>query len=98
MILVAGATGLLGGAICRQLRQAGKPVRALARPTSDPAKLEQLKGSGATLVQADLNSLCGKIAPGLSIEALQREDAEPQRKQLECISWRLRAFALGSSV
>ena len=60
MILVVGATGLLGGAICRQLRQAGKPVRALARPTSDPAKLDQLKSSGATLVQADL-----KDAPSL---------------------------------
>jgi uncharacterized protein YbjT (DUF2867 family) len=54
MILLVGATGLLGGEICRQLRQAGKPVRALVRPTAQPANLEQLKRSGATLVQADL--------------------------------------------
>ncbi len=54
MNLVIGATGLLGGEICRQLRQAGKPVRALTRATADPLKVEQLKRSGATLVQGDL--------------------------------------------
>jgi len=54
MNLVIGATGLLGGEICRHLRQAGKPVRALTRSTSDPLKVEQLKRSGATLVQGDL--------------------------------------------
>jgi len=54
MNLVIGATGLLGGEICRHLRQAGKPVRALTRATSDPLKVEQLKRSGATLVQGDL--------------------------------------------
>src|SRR2546428_10269459 len=54
MNLVIGATGLLGGEICRQLRQAGKPVRALTRATADPVKVEQLKRSGATLVQGDL--------------------------------------------
>ena len=54
MILVIGATGLLGGEICRHLRQAGKPVRALTRATADPLKVQQLKRSGATLVQGDL--------------------------------------------
>src|SRR5712692_50510 len=54
MNLVVGATGLLGGEICRQLRQAGKPVRALTRPTADPLKVEQLKRLGATLVQGDV--------------------------------------------
>ena len=54
MNLVIGATGVLGGEICRQLRQAGKPVRALTRATADPLKVEQLKRSGATLVQGDL--------------------------------------------
>src|SRR2546426_9812538 len=43
MILVVGATGLLGGEICRRLSQRGRPVRALARPTSDTAKVRQLK-------------------------------------------------------
>src|SRR3989442_2986917 len=54
MNLVIGATGHSGGEICRHLRQAGKPVRALTRATSDPLKVEQLKRSGATLVQGDL--------------------------------------------
>jgi uncharacterized protein YbjT (DUF2867 family) len=54
MNLVVGATGVLGGEICRQLRQAGKPVRALTRSTADPLKVEQLKSLGATLVQGDL--------------------------------------------
>jgi uncharacterized protein YbjT (DUF2867 family) len=54
MILVAGATGNLGGEICRQLREHGKPVRAFVRTTSDPVKVENLKQSGAELVSGDL--------------------------------------------
>jgi NADH dehydrogenase len=54
MNLVVGATGVLGGEICRQLRQGGRPVRALTRSTTDPLKVEQLKRLGATLVQGDL--------------------------------------------
>lgn len=54
MILVVGATGLLGGEVCRQLLQTGTPVRALVRSTADPTKLEQLRRSGATLAQGDL--------------------------------------------
>ena len=37
MILVAGATGLLGGSIARNLLEAGKPVRILVR-TGSPAQ------------------------------------------------------------
>lgn len=51
MILVVGATGLLGGTTCRLLTEAGKPVRAMVRNTADPARLEQLTGAGATLVR-----------------------------------------------
>src|SRR5437879_2458099 len=43
MILVVGATGLLGGEICRRLRERGQPVRALARHTSDPSKVQRLR-------------------------------------------------------
>lgn len=39
MILVAGATGSLGGRIARVVSAQGMPVRALARPTSDAAPL-----------------------------------------------------------
>jgi NADH dehydrogenase len=40
MILVAGATGSLGGRIARAVVAQGIPVRALARPTSDAAALQ----------------------------------------------------------
>ena len=54
MILVVGATGLLGGEICRQLAAAGHPVRALVRPTSDESRVENLRLLGAELVTGDL--------------------------------------------
>jgi uncharacterized protein YbjT (DUF2867 family) len=52
--LIVGATGMLGTEICRLLTAAGKPVKALVRATSDPAKVEKLIGLGATVVQGDL--------------------------------------------
>jgi uncharacterized protein YbjT (DUF2867 family) len=54
MILIAGATGNLGGEICQMLARKGKEIRAIVRPTSDPAKVERLRQMGAELVQADL--------------------------------------------
>jgi uncharacterized protein YbjT (DUF2867 family) len=54
MILVVGATGFLGRAICRRLTARGKPVRALVRPSAEPAKTAELARCGATLVQGDL--------------------------------------------
>ena len=54
MILVVGATGLLGMEACRQLREAALPVRAVVRPGTDAAKVENLKRLGAQLVEADL--------------------------------------------
>ncbi len=54
MILVVGATGILGTEVCRQLRQAGKPVRAFVRHGSprEPA----LRDLGVTIVNGDLAS------------------------------------------
>jgi uncharacterized protein YbjT (DUF2867 family) len=54
MILVVGATGLLGGEICRRLRERGQSVRALTRHTSDTAKVQRLRGLGAEIVSGDL--------------------------------------------
>src|SRR5258708_22550942 len=54
VILVAGATGILGSHICRLLVEQGKPVRALVRSTSDPGKIENLKHLGVELVVGDL--------------------------------------------
>lgn len=54
MILVVGATGALGGEICRQLVAGEMRVRAMVRPTSDPVKTAALRAMGCTLVQGDL--------------------------------------------
>ncbi len=54
MTLVVGATGFLGLEICRRLAAAGKPFRAMARKTSDPAKKEALQKLGAEIVEGDL--------------------------------------------
>ena len=54
MILVVGATGLLGSETCRLLAVAAKPFRALVRPTSDKNKVAQLQSLGAEIVQGDL--------------------------------------------
>jgi uncharacterized protein YbjT (DUF2867 family) len=45
---------MLGREICRRLAAAGKPVKALVRSTSDPAKVGELKGYGAQIVEGDL--------------------------------------------
>ena len=54
MILVAGATGYLGGEICRRLTTAGRQVRALVRRTSDPSAVERLRELGAEIAEGDL--------------------------------------------
>lgn len=54
MNLVVGATGMLGGEICRQLVAAGKPTRALVRSTSDPGKVQALRDLGAEVVEGDV--------------------------------------------
>jgi uncharacterized protein YbjT (DUF2867 family) len=52
--LVVGATGMLGGEICRLLAEQGRPVRALVRADSDPAKVDALRELGADLRVGDL--------------------------------------------
>ena len=54
MNLIVGATGMVGTEICRLIAASGKPVKALVRASSDPAKVETLKRLGATVVQGDL--------------------------------------------
>ena len=54
MILIVGATGMLGGEICRRLAAKGKPVRALVRASSDPARVEALQALDVELAQGDL--------------------------------------------
>jgi uncharacterized protein YbjT (DUF2867 family) len=54
MILVAGATGLLGSEICRQLSVAGKSVRGLVRQSSEPAKVSRLQSFGVETFEGDV--------------------------------------------
>lgn len=53
-ILVAGATGNLGGRIIKALLARGAAVRALVRTGTDPRKLEKLTTSNVTIVEADM--------------------------------------------
>ena len=54
MILVVGSTGMVGSETCRRLIKEGEAVRALVRPTSDPAKVTALREAGAEIVVGDL--------------------------------------------
>lgn len=54
MILVAGATGMVGGEVCRLLRKEGEPVRALVRATAKAEKVEGLRALGCEVVTGDL--------------------------------------------
>jgi uncharacterized protein YbjT (DUF2867 family) len=54
MNLVIGSTGLLGMEICRQLRTAGRPTRALVRRTGDVGKRTELQQLGCELATGDL--------------------------------------------
>lgn len=53
MILVVGATGMLGGAIVRRLLESGHQVRAVVR---DAAGEESLRQAGAETARADLKN------------------------------------------
>lgn len=54
MNLVVGATGNVGGEVCRLLVEAGQRVRALVRESSTPERVEALRLLGAELVTGDL--------------------------------------------
>ncbi len=54
MILVVGATGLVGSDICGRLAAAGLPVRALVRDTSAEEKVGQLRDLGVGIAIGDL--------------------------------------------
>jgi uncharacterized protein YbjT (DUF2867 family) len=55
-IVVAGATGNLGGRIVRALREQGATITALVRQGTAPEKLARLQKLGVTIASVDLNS------------------------------------------
>lgn len=55
-ILVAGATGNLGGKIVDALLSRGAQVRAIARPSSDEAKIKALKEKGVEVFLTEMDN------------------------------------------
>lgn len=55
-IVLAGATGNLGGRIARELRRRGAAVRAIVRPGTTPDRLAGLQEQGVEIVEADLKA------------------------------------------
>src|SRR5439155_4270401 len=53
-VLVVGATGALGFQVCEALAAAGRRVRALTRPTANPARVALLRSIDAEVVEGDL--------------------------------------------
>ena len=56
MVLLVGATGLLGSEICRRLRGAGHSVRALVRANSSRDRISAIQSAGAVTTIGDLKS------------------------------------------
>ena len=56
-ILVAGATGNLGGRIVRELIKRGANVRAIVRASSDAQKTDALKQQGVEVIEGDMNDV-----------------------------------------
>jgi uncharacterized protein YbjT (DUF2867 family) len=70
MILVVGATGLVGGAICQKLAERGEKVRALVRGTSSKERVEALRSAGVELRTGDLKDPQSLAAVCQGIEAV----------------------------
>ena len=70
MILVVGATGLVGGEVCRRLAAREIPTRAMVRATSDPAKVEALRRLGIEVVEGDLRDPASLTAACRDVSAV----------------------------
>lgn len=54
MVLVAGATGMVGSEVCLKLARDGEKVRALVRATSSKEKIDTLRSCGIEVCVGDL--------------------------------------------
>lgn len=70
MILVVGATGMVGGEVCRRLAAKGIPARALVRATSDPAKVDALRALGIDIATGDLRDPASLAAACRGVSAV----------------------------
>lgn len=62
IIVVAGATGKLGGRIVKALLARGAAVRALVRRESDPARIAALEALGVDAIEVDPTSIASVAA------------------------------------
>ncbi len=89
MILIVGATGNLGGEITRQLAESGRPIRAMVRATSDPAKVDMLKGLGAEIVQGEmqdptsLDMACQGVSAVISTVSAMPSSYQPEENNIQ---------------
>lgn len=65
VIVVTGATGNLGGRIVNALLAKGAQVRAVVRPNSDAAKIDELKGKGVMVSESEMSD-AHELAPALA--------------------------------
>jgi uncharacterized protein YbjT (DUF2867 family) len=70
MILVVGATGVLGSEICLMLAKGGETVRALVRKTSAPGRTETLTAAGIELFVGDLKDPASLIDACKGVDAI----------------------------
>ena len=69
MNLIVGATGVLGGEICRLLAEQGSAVRVLVRDSSNQEKVDRLRELGAEVVRGDLRLLRYVMSRGVCRKA-----------------------------
>lgn len=68
-IVVVGATGNLGGRIVDALLKKGAEVRAVVRPSSDRAKIDELKEKGVTVIESEMTDV-HELAPAFADAAI----------------------------
>jgi NADH dehydrogenase len=69
-VLVAGATGMVGGETARILSSGGDTVRALVRSSSGAEKVAALKGAGIDVVEGDLRDRASLDAACEGVDAV----------------------------
>jgi uncharacterized protein YbjT (DUF2867 family) len=88
VILVAGATGDLGGRLCKHLIKNGAGVRAVVRAESNQEKVNELRKLGVEIVavrfadEAGLVSACNNVSCVVSVLAGLREVIVTAQSQL----------------
>ena len=88
MILVVGATGMVGGEICRRLTASGRPVRALVRTTSAADKVAALEALGVETVvgalqdRASLDAACRGVSTVITTVSAMPSSYRPGENDL----------------